>query len=221
MKRFLILLSFAALFAACGGPEGEAVASSEAEMDEAAGKTELIAAAQYSVDPAASVIKWEGAKVAYGHVGTVPVTNGQLMMAGGDLKGGQFSIDLREIKNTDLEDAEKNAKLVNHLKSEDFFDVANHPMAQFTISRVQPAAEGEDHTHDITGNLTLRGESRSITIPAKVSIDGNQLTASTPKFTIDRTEWGVSHNNSGIEGIVKDQIINDNIGLEIMLVANK
>lgn len=220
MKRFFILLSFAALFAACGGPEGEAVASSDA-IDEAAGKSELVAAAQYNVDPTASVINWEGAKVAYGHVGTVPVTNGQLMVADGELKGGQFSIDLREIKNTDIEDAEKNAKLVGHLLSEDFFDVAKHPMAQFTITRVQPAAEGAEYTHDITGNLTLRGESRSITIPSTVSMDGSQFKASTPKFTIDRTEWGVSYNNSGIVDLAKDNIINDNIGLEIMLVANK
>ncbi|MEM9526990.1 MAG: YceI family protein [Bacteroidota bacterium] len=220
MKRFFILLSFAALFAACGGPEGEAVASTDA-VDEAAGKTELVAAAQYNVDPAASSINWEGTKVAYGHVGTVPVTNGQLMVAEGELKGGQFSIDLREIKNTDIEDAEKSAKLVGHLHSEDFFDVANHPMAEFTITQIQAAAEGEEYTHDITGNLTLRGESRSITIPATVSMEGGQLKANTPKFTIDRTEWGVTYKNSGIEGIVKDEIINDNIGLEIMLVANK
>ena len=38
MKRFFYLLAFATIIASCGGPEGEAVASSEA-VGEAAGAT--------------------------------------------------------------------------------------------------------------------------------------------------------------------------------------
>jgi len=94
-------------------------------------------------------------------------------------------------------------------------------MANFVITQVQEATNEDGRTHDITGNLTMRGKSRSITIPATVSMDGGMLKASTPKFTIDRTQWDVSYNNGGIAGIVKDDIINDNIGLEITLVANK
>jgi len=218
MKNFFSLLILAAFITACGGPEGEAVNSSEAKDE--TGKTEMVASAQYNVDAAASLVNWEGAKIAYGHTGTVPVANGQLIVANEEIVGGKFAIDLREMASTDLK-GEKAEKLLGHLKSPDFFDVETHPMANFVITQVQKSTAGDDRTHDITGNLTMRGKSRSITIPATVSMDGGMLKASTPKFTIDRTQWDVSYNNSGIAGIVKDDIINDNIGLEIMLVANK
>ncbi len=218
MKRFFYLLAFAAFFTACGGPEGEAVEAQDAVEETT---TEMVASAQYNVDPAASVINWEGAKVAYSHTGTVPVANGQLIVADNNIVGGKFAIDLRQIQNTDIPDEEKKGKLVGHLMSPDFFDVEKYPMANFTITQVQPAAEGAAHTHDLTGNLTMKDATKSITIPATVTMEGGMLKATTPKFTIDRTEWGVNYNNSGIVGIVKDDIINDNIGLEIMLVANK
>lgn len=221
MKRFFALIAISSLFVACGGPEGTAVESKDAVDMAAETTTEMVSSAQYNVDAAASVINWEGAKVAYGHTGTVPVTSGQLMVAEGKVVGGKFSIDLRKIENTDIPEAEKKAKLVGHLQSPDFFDTEQYPMAEFTITQVQPAAAGADHSHEITGNLMMKGQQRSITIPATVNMEGNMLKASTPKFTIDRNEWGVNYNNSGIAGIAKDNIINDNIGLEIMLVANK
>ena len=44
-----------------------------------------------------------------------------------------FIIDMSTITNTDLEDAEYNAKLVNHLKSDDFFGVEKFPTAKLEI----------------------------------------------------------------------------------------
>ncbi|WP_187270958.1 YceI family protein [Neolewinella aurantiaca] len=217
MKNFFFLLTLAAFFTACGGPEGQAVESSEAE-DETT-KTEMVSSTQYNVDPAASVINWEGSKIAYGHTGTVRVTDGQLIVANDAIVGGKFAIDLREMESTDLE-GEKATKLISHLQSADFFDVETYPMANFVITQVQEASNEDGRTHDITGNLTLHGESRSITIPATVSMEGGMLKASTPKFTIDRTQWGMEY-GSGAIGTVQDKMINDNIGLEIMLVANK
>jgi polyisoprenoid-binding protein YceI len=221
MKRFFALIAITSLFVACGGPEGTAVESMDAVDAAAETVTELVASAQYDVDPAASIVNWEGAKIAYGHAGTVPVTSGQLMVAKGNIVGGRFSLDLREMENTDIPDAEKKAKLIGHLQSPDFFDTEKFPMAEFTITQVQPAAADAGHSHNITGNLMMKGEQRSITIPATVSMEGGMLKASTPKFTIDRTDWGVNYNNSGIAGIIKDDIINDNLGLQIELVAGK
>ena len=219
MKRFFSLLAVTALFVACGSTEGTEVASSEAQAETAT--TEMKAAAQYQVDPAQSTVNWEGTKlVGSGHTGTIPVTNGQIMVAGGELVGGKFTMDIRELKNTDLPADEGGDKLVGHLKSADFFDVEKYPMADFVITQVQPS-EDDDHTHDITGNLTLKGQSRSVTIPATVTMDGDMFKASTPKFVIDRKEWGMEYGSSSIAGLAQDKIINDEVGLELMLVATK
>jgi polyisoprenoid-binding protein YceI len=221
MNRFFFLLVFAALFAACGGPAGEEVTSSDA-VDEAAGSTEMVASAQYTVDPAASMITWTGSKLVGGgsHTGTIPVSDGQLMISEGNLVGGKFTMDVRLLKNADLP-AEDAAKLEGHLKSGDFFDVEKFPMASFDITSIQPVTDMEGATHKITGNLTLKGESRSITLPANVSMDGEMFKASTPAFTIDRKEWGMTYGSSSIVDLAKDKVINDEVGLELMLVAKK
>jgi len=54
MKRFFYLLSFAAILAGCASPEGQEVESSAA-IDEETEGTEMVASAQYVVDPATSV----------------------------------------------------------------------------------------------------------------------------------------------------------------------
>ena len=223
MKRFFYLLAVTAMFAACSSPEGQEVDSSAAvDVDAEDMKTTTMAAAQYNVDPAVSVVNWEGAKPTGTHTGTIPVTNGQLMVAGDKIVGGKFVLDIRQLTNTDMPAAEGGDKLVGHLKSADFFDVEKYPMADFTITQVQPITDSEDgRTHDITGNLTMKGETRSITVPATVSMDGGMLKAATPKFTIDRKEWGMNYGSSSIVGLAKDKMINDEVGLEIMLVANK
>ena len=134
MKRFFALIAISSLFVACGGPEGTAVESMDAVDAAAETTTELVSSAQYNVDPAASIVNWEGAKVAYGHVGTIPVTSGQLMVAEGKIVGGKFSIDLRKMENTDIPEAEKRADLIGHLQGPDFFDTEKYPMAGFTIT---------------------------------------------------------------------------------------
>jgi len=95
-------------------------------------------------------------------------------------------------------------------------------MASFDLVQVQPVEGSEEGiTHELTGNLTMHGEKRSITIPAMVTMEGDQFKATTPKFVIDRTEWGVNYGSNSALGVIKDKAISDELGLEIMLVANK
>jgi polyisoprenoid-binding protein YceI len=109
-------------------------------------------------------------------------------------------------------------KLSGHLASPDFFDVENNPNGVFEIVSVAPAAGNEEVTHNITGNLTLKGITKSITFPANVIIAGDKLMAVTPKFTINRLEWDIKY-NAGILGTAADKIIHDDISLNIELNA--
>lgn len=222
MKNSVLLSLFVlALFVvSCGGPEGTKVASEEA-TEVAAPAT--VAAASYVVDPAASSITWTGSKlVGGGHEGTINIAEGKLAIAGDNIVGGKFSIDMNSLSNTDLEEGKGKGKLEGHLKSGDFFDVENFPMATFEIASVSPVTGTEGITHNIMGNLTMKGQARSITIPANVSMVDGMLKASAPDFVIDRTEWGVEYGSgTSFADLAKDNVINDNIGLSLMLVAKK
>lgn len=218
MKLLFSLLFFSLFLAACGSPEGQEVKSGDAVSTEDIVKKE--ASSQYLVDPAKSKVIWEGGKATGTHTGELPVLNGQLIVVTEDsrLVAGQFAMDLRQMTNTDLPE-DKAKELVGHLKSADFFEVEKYPMIQFDVSSVQ-RDPGEGHTHTILGNLTMKGKVRSVKIPANFTIADGVLTASTPKFTIDRTEWDVSY-GSGVLGTAQDKIIYDEIGLQIELVANQ
>ncbi len=55
------------------------------------------------------------------------------------------------------------AKRDEHLRSEDFFDTANHATAKFESTAVEVTG---DNTAKITGNLTIRGVTKPVTLDA-------------------------------------------------------
>ena len=82
-----------------------------------------------------SNIEWEGEKVTGSHEGTIELKDGYFTMENGELKGGEFVMDMTSITVTDLEGEDK-GKLEGHLKSDDFFGVNNHPTAKLVITEL-------------------------------------------------------------------------------------
>lgn len=212
--RNLLLLAVLALAAACGqAPAGEKVEAGEAQEV----TTKEAGAATLSVALDKSMIRWEGSKLVGGnHTGTIALKSGTVSVEDGALTGGTFVIDMTSIKNTDLP-ADKGANLVGHLSTGDFFEVDKYDTAKFEITGVEAVTE-DGITHRITGNLTMKDITKSITIPAKIGITGSEFAAATPQFVINRTEWNVMY-GAGALGTAKDDIINDNIGLSLEISA--
>lgn len=210
-------LSLTMLMVACAdAPEGQKVEAGEAVGTETTDMT-ATDAISYSIDMEASKINWVGSKPTGQHTGTVKLSDGELLVEGEELVGGTFVLDMNTIANEDL-DGEQKGKLEGHLKTGDFFEVEKFPTATFEVTGVEAATDNPDATHSITGNLTMKGTTKSVTIPATVEMTEEGLVATTPKFTINRTEWGVNF-KSGILGTPKDKAIHDEIGLQISLKA--
>jgi cytochrome b561/polyisoprenoid-binding protein YceI len=73
------------------------------------------------------------------------------------------------------------------LPAPDWFDTANHPKAVFTATRFEKTGEGR---YVARGTLRLRGASRPLSLPFRLTIDGD--TASVRGVTsLDRTAFGV------------------------------
>ena len=64
----------------------------------------------------------------------------------------------------------------NHLRSSDFFNVANHPTITFTVTDVLPAPSGD---LEVVGNLAVHGRSTSLVLLAEVALAGEPATVST------------------------------------------
>ncbi|WKN41570.1 YceI family protein [Tunicatimonas pelagia] len=238
MTRISILSLFlgALLFSCQQKPGG-----TEAEVSEAQEVEEVSSAAtDYSVNTDQSQVDWVGFKPTGRHNGTIGIEDGAISVLNGDVVGGSFTLNMNDINVEDLEGEYKD-KLTNHLKSGDFFSVEEYPTATFEITGVESysgemaANDGDDKmklvvneeevdeysladpTHSITGNLTMRGTSLSVTFPAKVSVTDGQVTANA-KFNIDRTKWGVNfREENGYEARAKDELIYDtvNVGFDI------
>lgn len=99
-------------------------------------------------------------------------------------------INTNELTSTGLADRD------NHLKSPDFLDVANYPTITFKSTRVKVTGE---NTADVTGNLTIRGVTRPVTIQAEYIGQaktpwGEERAGFTGKTKINREDFGLTWN---------------------------
>ncbi len=216
------------LFSACtDAPDSDNATTTEAvAVDTAASGT------GWKVDPATSKVEWIATKVSAYHTGTVPVKSGELQVKDGAVTGGSFVLDIANLAVVGPKpDTGMNNKLLGHLKSPDFFDVATYPEATFVITSVAPftgavkdSADPRQESiskykvpnpsHTISGNLTIKGVTKNIEFPALVTINGDAVDA-IAKFNIDRKQWGIVYPGK------PDDLIRDEIHFGVELKAAK
>lgn len=176
------------------------------------------AAVKFMANPVESVIEWKGFKPTGTHNGTIKIESGVFAVKNGAIESGTFLIDMNSIVNLDIPaDKEGNGKLVGHLKSADFFDVEKYPSAAFEVTGFE---EKEGKTM-LSGNLTMKEKKNNISFPVTVSTEGDSFTLTSETFTIDRTKWDVQYGSKSIFKDLKDNFINDDIELKVVLKAKK
>jgi polyisoprenoid-binding protein YceI len=176
---------------------------------------------KFNIDYKASTISWHGEKVTgSGHDGTIRVSSGQVTVAKGNLSAGKLKVDMNGITCTDLTDAESNSNMINHLKSADFFNTAAFPDANFEIVSVKAEADKSGNTHKITGKFTIKGITKEITFPAKVTGTATQVNIN-GTFNLDRAQFDVKYGSSSFFDSLGDKAINNDIRLTFNLVAKK
>lgn len=211
MKKIILLVAITAtVFASCIGEKKEKTAIKEAV------KVTVNAEDLNNVDIAASVLNWEGSKQPTGsHNGTVALKSGGLLVEAGTLTQGVFVVDMNTITNTDMAGSEGASKIEGHLKASDFFDVAVYPTAKFVITSVVDT-EGK---LAVTGNLTIKNTTKSITIPATIATTDGITTFKSETFTIDRTDFGVVYASKKFYAALKDKFINDLMEMSFSVVT--
>lgn len=180
--------------------------------------TTTAAVETYKVQPQLSTLGWTGKKVGGQHTGTINLQDGSMQVKGSQIVGGTFVADMASLKNTDLTDADYNAKLVGHLKSDDFFGVEKNPTATFVITSIKPLKGDANGTNaTITGNLTIKGKTNPVSFPAKVGVK-NGVAAATGTASIDRSKYDVKY-GSTLFGAAADKAIDDMFLLSFNVIA--
>ena len=201
MKKIILsLIVVASVLTACKSEKKEKVATKAAE------KVVINVSELNNVDTTVSALTWKGTKPGGAHNGLVSLKSGGLLVENGELKAGEFVVDLNTIKNLDMAAKPDAAgKLEGHLKSPDFFDVAAYPTSKFVITNVV-VKEGKLH---VTGNLQIKDVTKSITIPAMLSSQGGVTTFKSDVFNINRADFNVKYGSKSFFDNLKDKFIDD------------
>jgi len=150
------------------------------------------------------------------HLG-VSFINGTMTVADAELqleedKPANSSLKVRMDMNTfTTHDANRDG----HLKSPDFFDVANNPYIEFATKRVQDKGNGK---FEVVGDLTIKGVSGAVTLqgeyagPAKDPFSGKRKAGFKLTGDIDKKDFGITW-NVPLEG--GGFLLNDKVTLNI------
>jgi polyisoprenoid-binding protein YceI len=175
------------------------------------------------IDASASSVGWKGTKkMGSAHNGNISIKEGSVTFdPKGLLTAGNFVVDMGSISNEDLKGTpDYQKKLVGHLASPDFFDVAKHPNASFKITGVKPNPKNKNEV-TVSGDFTMIGKTNSITFPAKISAEKG-VASGEATIKIDRTKWGLKYGSGNFfKELTADKIISDEFELTLKLVAKK
>lgn len=163
-----------------------------------------------NISPTKSVIEWTGKKLGGSHNGNIVVKNGFFELKKGYIIAGKVEIDMNSITNIDVKDETYNLKLVNHLKSDDFFGVEKYPTATFTLNKKSKIIKGKA---TVSGLLTIKGKTQAVTFD--ITQNGNVYVA---QLKVDRSKFEIRYGSNSFFDNLGDKAIDDIFTLDIKIV---
>jgi len=116
-----------------------------------------------------------------------------------------------------------------HLKSPDFFDIAQYPEISFRSTTVEPKSkdggkDGGDDRFTVRGDLTIRGTTKPVSFDARIEgvatdQDGGEHLGAAGTLVIDRTQWGLVWNQPLANGVLVGEKVTIDLGLSAIDAA--
>lgn len=135
--------------------------------------------------------------------------DGELLIDNADLTKSSVNVSI-DAASVDMD----HDKLNEHLKTKDFFDVANHSKLAFRSSKVEVRGE---NALAVTGDLTLLGVTRPVTLEVKLKRVASHPFAKRPALgfhaeaTIQRSDFGMNYIVGAVADVVKIRIDGESI----------
>ncbi len=160
-------------------PEGQVQPLNPEEPPADVGATSL------RLDPAASRVLFTGSRPAVAHTRAFSRIDGRLHLTEDEPAFIEVLVDMTSIT------AGPEDKLVQHLKSVDFFDVARFPNARFRSSRITPL--NLEQSWLVEGLMEVHGKHVPLRFPATVTRLDDGGVRGVARFTINRRDYDVSY----------------------------
>jgi polyisoprenoid-binding protein YceI len=126
--------------------------------------------------------------------GSFKIMEGDIDFDEKDLAGSNFDfkIDVRSISTG-------NGMMTKKAQTPEWFDSAKHPYAKFKSTKVE---KKEGNLYNITGNLTIKGITKTVTVPANYSKAGSKITFK-GTFNVNRIDFKVGKKSTAVPDIMK------------------
>ncbi|MFP4025733.1 MAG: YceI family protein [Thiohalospira sp.] len=164
-----------------------------------------------SVNTELSELKWTGKKVTGEHWGYIKLKDASLNVENNKIESGVFKIDMQSINCQDLKDEETNAKLVGHLKSDDFFSVDKYPVSTL---KIKESTSFKDGFAEVKADLTIKGITHPISFKAEQLVNGYKA-----EITVDRTKYNVRYGSKKFFDNLGDNMIYDDFTMEVKIIT--
>ncbi len=181
-----------------------------------------VANGTYPIDLNESRVEWLGRNLKNKHWGTLPIKSGELHFSNGCLTGGSFTLDMQGIQCTDLAGQPQHDLLIQHLKSDDFFDTERFPEARLVIDsseRIDHRGIGQPNLR-LRGRLTLHGVTRPLSFEAATGFADAGKPVAQAAFVIDRTEWNIIYGSGRFFHRLAGHMVNDLIELQARILSS-
>ncbi len=153
-----------------------------------------------------SKVEFVGAKITATHDGSFERFAGSIDLVPGHIEQSRVTVDI-EMESLKIEPA----RLAGHLRTADFFDVAQYPRTTFTSTSIV-AGGANGATHTITGTLALHGASKQISFPATIAESPTEVTARA-EFVINRRDFNIVYPG------MPDDLIKDDVTMKLTIRA--
>ena len=168
---------------------------------------------QLSVDASRSQVRFLVSRAPIGHIGHFERFEATLGLRAGQVEDLQIEVFTESVVADRL-------GLTEHLKSDDFFDVAKYPRASFQTKTLTPIPPGEGDGDpgdgaeldnvSVVGVMRLHGVEAELTFPARFEVDAEGVSAHAT-LEISAKAFGIDY--AGME----DELAEDAVGLEVAL----
>ena len=147
-----------------------------------------------------SKVEFSGSKVTGEHKGGFKNFTGNIDLVNGKPEESQVSFEIQV--NSVFTDADG---LTKHLQTGDFFDAEKFPQASFKSTKIAADSAKGAGNYTVTGDLTLRGVTKTVTIPAKITVDADKVGVGS-EFVINRKDFGIVYAGKA-DDLIRDDVV--------------
>lgn len=211
MTKLLYLVLAATVFlAACEDPAANKpkATTTESTTNANAGNTVNTATAtapagkkeELAISSETSKVEFTGSKVTGKHDGGFKKFTGTIELVDAKPESSSVSVDI-DVASV-FTDADG---LTKHLQTGDFFEAEKFPKATFKSTKIVADSAKGAGNYTVTGDLTLRGVTKSVTFPAAITVSDADVAVKS-EFSINRKDFGILYAGKA-DDLIRDDVV--------------